>query len=244
MNEFAKNEYKSYITIDFSNISPKVVDIFENDSYDLDFFFNQISLFFKTRLFYRESLVIFDEVQIYPKARQLIKHLVADGRYDYVETGSLISLRKNVENIVIPSEEEHLLMYPMDFEEFLWAMGDDVTIDMIKDNFFESKPLGEAVHRRIMKDFRQYIIVGGMPQAVQAYIDSKDFGKVDAIKKNILTLYRNDVTKFAKGYESKVLAVFDQIPSQLSKQEKRFNLSSLGKSSRYRTYEDSFIWLK
>lgn len=241
--EFAEKEYKSFLVINFSNINQSVRDIFENDFMDLELFFNKLSLLFGVTLYRRESLVIFDEVQRYPKARELIKFLVADGRYDYIETGSLISIKHNIKDIVIPSEEEHLMLYPFDFEEFLWALGDDITIPFVKDCFEKRKPLGDAIHRKVMNSFRQYILVGGMPQAVAEYVASKDFAKVDRMKKIILELYRQDITRFAEGYESKVQAIFDEIPSQLTKKEKKFSITSLGKDSKMRTYEDAFMWL-
>ncbi len=182
-------------------------------------------------------------MQRYPEARQLIKYLVADGRYDYLETGSLISLRMNVEDIVIPSEEEHVEMFPMDFEEFLWAMGDETTVPYLRDCYENLRPLGPALHRRVMNDFRQYMLVGGMPQAVQAYVETKSFEEADRIKKRILTLYREDITRFAKGYEAKVLAVFDEMPSQLAKAEKKYKLSDIRKGARFRDYENAFMWL-
>ena len=241
--EFAKNEYKSYILINFSKVSDTVKDIFRNDLMDLNLFFNKLSFTFGVRLFNRESLIIFDEVQLFPRAREAIKFLVEDGRYDFIETGSLISLKQNIDDIVIPSEEEHISLNPLDFEEFLWAMGDTVTVPLLKEFFDKLRPLGDAAHRRIMNLYRQYMLVGGMPQAVVEYVETKDFAKVDNIKKTILRLYRQDITRFAKGYESKVLAVFDEIPSQLSKKEKKFSVSSLGKDAKSRTYEDAFMWL-
>lgn len=241
--EFGKNEYKSYLIIDFGNISKEIIDLFENESTNLDLFFIKLSAFYGVQLFKRESLIIFDEVQQFSKARQLIKYLVKDGRYDYIETGSLLSLKRNTENIILPSEEKHIQMYPLDFEEFLWALGDTTTIPLIKICFDEKKPLGQALHRKIMNDFRQYILVGGMPQAVNEYVATKDFANVDEIKRDILNLYRNDISKFAKGYENKVISIFDEIPSQLSRKEKKYKLSSISKEARYREYEDSFMWL-
>ena len=241
--EFGKNEYKSYIIIDFGNIAKEIIDVFENESTNLDLFFLKLSAFYGVQLFQRESLIIFDEIQQYPKARQLIKYLVKDGRYDYIETGSLLSLKRNTENIILPSEEKHLQMYPLDFEEFLWALGDKGTMSLIKLCFEEKKPLGQALHRKIMNDFRQYVLVGGMPQSVNEYIETKDFSKVDEIKRDILTLYRNDIAKFAKGYENKVISIFDEIPSQLSRKEKKYKLSSISKEARYREYKDAFMWL-
>lgn len=241
--EFAKNEYKSYILVDFGNVPNDVLHLFAQESSDLDLFFAKLSAFYGIKLFKRDSLIVFDEVQQFPRARQLIKYLVADGRYDYLETGSLIRLKKNVQDIIIPSEEEHIEMFPMDFEEFLWAMGDTVTVPLIKACFESKKPLGQALHRKIMNDFRQYVLVGGMPQSVAAYLNGKDFEASDMAKRRILKLYHDDVSKFAEGYEDKVFALFDGIPAQLSKKEKKYKLSSLGKKARFRSYEDSFIWL-
>ncbi len=240
---FAKQEYKSHILIDFGNAPRDILDLFENDSADLDLFFAKLSAFYGIILHKRESLIVFDEVQQFPRARQLIKYLVADGRYDYLETGSLIRLKKNTGNIIIPSEEEHIELFPLDFEEFLWAMGDEATVPLICRCFEARKPLGQALHRKIMNDFRQYVLVGGMPQSVLAYLNGKDFQASDEAKRRILQLYWDDVSKFAAGYEEKVYAVFDGIPGQLSKKEKKYRLSSISKNARFRAYEDSFIWL-
>ena len=241
--EFAKAEYKSYILIDFGKAPKDVLDLFVNDTSDFDLFFAKLAAFYSTALHKRESLIIFDEVQQYPRARQLIKYLVADGRFDYLETGSLIRLKKNVQDIIIPSEEEHIEMFPLDFEEFLWALGDEATYPLIRQCFEKKVPLGAALHRKVMNDFRQYILVGGMPQSVLAYLDGKNFEASDVAKRRILKLYRDDVVKFAEGYEDKVFAIFDGIPGQLSQKEKKYRLSSLGKQARFRTFEDSFIWL-
>ena len=240
---FAKNEYKSYVFIDFSRVSGEILDVFEHDIMDLNTFFYKLSIFYGVKLFERDTLFVFDEVQLYPKARQLIKHLVADGRYDFLETGSLITLKRNVQNIVIPSEEEHLEMFPLDFEEFLWAMGDDMTYDYVRNCYNNRVALGDAIHRKTMNLFKQYMLVGGMPQSVLKYIANKEFEECDRVKRQILELYRSDVTKFAAGYESKVLDIFDGIPSQLSKHEKRFVLSSIDKEARFREYQDAFMWL-
>lgn len=241
--QFAQTEYKSYLLIDFGNVSNEILDLFQNESSDLDLFFAKLSAFYGVTLHRRESVVIFDEVQQFPRARQLIKYLVADGRYDYIETGSLIRLRKNVQDIIIPSEEEHAELFPLDFEEFLWAMGDEATVPLIRQCFETRVPLGASLHRKIMNDFRQYILVGGMPQAVLAYLGEKNFEAADTVKRRILHLYHEDISKFAAGYEEKVYAVFDGIPGQLSKKEKRYRLSSISPSARFRSYEDSFIWL-
>ncbi len=241
--EFAKNEYKSNIIIDFGNVAPSVIEIFEQDSHNLDLFFMKISAFYQVPLFERESVIVFDEVQRFPQARQLIKYLIEDGRYDYIETGSLLSLKRNVEDIILPSEEKHLNIFPLDFEEFLWALGDTTTMPLIKHCFEEKKPLGKMLHRKILNDFRQYILVGGMPQAVNMFIENKDFSAVDDVKRGILTLYRNDVSKFARGYENKVIGIFDQIPGQLAKKDKKYRLSSISKKARMREYDDAFLWL-
>ena len=243
VGQFARNEYDSHIIIDFGNVSQDILDLFENDSTDMNLFFAKLSAYYSVRLHERRSIIVFDEVQQYPRARQFIKYLVADGRYDYIETGSLIRLRKNINDIIIPSEEECLQMFPMDFEEFLWAMRDEVTMPLIKKCFDEKKPLGQALHRKVMNDFREYVLVGGMPQSVIAYLENKDFGASDRQKRKILKLYRDDIARFAPGYEDKVYAVFDGIPAQLSKKEKKYRLSALGEHARFRSYEDSFVWL-
>jgi predicted AAA+ superfamily ATPase len=240
---FGKKEYRSYLLIDFAHLPEEVRNIFEHDIADFDMFFHKLSAYYRKILYNRDSLIIFDEVQRYPQARELIKYLVQDGRYDYLETGSLISLKVNIENIVIPSEEEHIEMFPMDFEEFLWALGDETTVPYLQDCFEKMQPLGQAMHRRVMNDFRQYILTGGMPQVVDIYRKTKSFEDADRIKKRILTLYRQDITKFARGYEAKVLAVFDELPSQLSKTEKKYKLSEISKGARFRDYENAFMWL-
>ena len=243
VKHFAEQEYKSHIIIDFGNAPQEILDLFTYDSSDLDLFFAKLSAFYATILYKRQSLIIFDEVQQFPRARQLIKYLVADGRYDYIETGSLIRLKKNTADIIIPSEEEHLEMFPLDFEEFLWALNDETTMPLIRQYFSKKQPLGQALHRKIMNDFRQYVLVGGMPQAVLAYGKEKNFAAADEAKRRILHLYRADISKFASGYAEKVYAVFDGIPGQLSKKEKKYTLAAIDKNARFRTYEDSFIWL-
>ena len=241
---FGKNEYKSMVMIDFANVHENVIQTFESDKQDLDLFFSKLSLLYQTTLYERESLIVFDEVQQYPKARQFIKYLVADGRYDYIETGSLLSIQKNIKDIVIPSEEEHIEMYPLDFEEFLWAIGDDVTIPFMTRCYEKLEPVGQAMHSTIMNRFRQYLLVGGMPQAVEEYQKSKNFAEVDRIKRSILNLYREDIAKFADEDASKVKAIFDAIPSQLSKVEKKFILAAADKNARFHTYIDALRWLK
>ena len=241
--EFAKKEYKSYILIDFNRENNEIKELFENYLNNLDAFFLYLSGYYNVKLHKRKSLIIFDEVQMYPRARAAIKYLVEDGRFDYLETGSLMSIKKNVENIVIPSEEHHLKMYPLDFEEFLWATGNETLMPVIRNCFEKKLPLGQALHRKAMDYFRQYMIVGGMPQAVQEFITSRDFNKVDLVKRDILTLYRADISKHAIGYETKVRSIFDDIPAQLQKHDKKFKLSSLKKEARFRDYEDALFWL-
>jgi len=241
--EFAKKEYDSYIVIDFNSISKDVTNLFEQYLNDLDTFFMYLSGYYNVKLHERKSIIVFDEVQLFSRARAAIKYLVADGRFDYLETGSLISIKRNVKDIVIPSEERHIQMNPMDFEEFLWALGNDTLMDIIQTCFDKQLPMGQMMHRKAMDYFRQYMIVGGMPQAVKEYVETKDFDAVDAIKRDILHLYRNDIVKYAEGYERKVESIFDEIPAQLQKHEKTFRLSSISKEARFREYEDAMFWL-
>ena len=240
---FARAEYKSYIMIDFNNTPDEVKELFYTYPNDLDNFFMYLSAFYNVKLYKHNSLIIFDEVQMFPRARAAIKYLVADGRYDYMETGSLLSIKRNVQDIVIPSEERHIRMYPMDFEEFLWAVGNQTMMPFIAACFEKKQPMGQALHRKAMDYFRQYMIVGGMPQAVAEYSESRDFDRVDRIKRDILTLYRADVSKYAEGYERKVESIFDEIPAQLSRHEKKFRLASISREARLREYEDAFAWL-
>ena len=243
VENFAKQKYKNYIIIDFNRVNKEVTDLFENYLNDLDLFFMYLSNYYNVKLYERDTLIIFDEVQLFPRARAAIKYLVADGRYDYIETGSLMSIKKNVKDIVIPSEERHIQMYPLDFEEFLLALGNDTLMDFIKVCFEKRKPLGTALHRKAMDYFRQYMIVGGMPQAVEMYVQTRDFERVDRVKRDILELYRADIVKHAQGYEMKVEQIFEDIPSQLQKHDKKFKLSSLKKEARFREYEDAIFWL-
>ena len=243
VEEFARREYKNYILVDFNRVNREVTDLFINYLNDLDTFFLYLSSFYNVKLQERETLIIFDEVQLFPRARAAIKYLVADGRYDYIETGSLMSIKKNVRDIVIPSEERHMKMYPLDFEEFLWALSNETLMNLVKICFKEKKPLGQALHRKAMDYFRQYLIVGGMPQAIKTYADTRDFDKVDRIKRDILELYRADIVKHAEGYEMKVEQIFENIPAQLQKHDRKFRLSSLKKEARFREYEDAIFWL-
>lgn len=249
VEEFAKNEYDSYLLIDFSRVNPKVIEFFDLYLDDLDMLFTSLELYGKKKLIPRKnptdeasSLIIFDEIQFCPRARSAIKHLVADHRFDYIETGSLISIKKNVKDIMLPSEEHAIEMYPMDFEEFLWAMGDEMMMPFIKMQFEKRKPM-EAFHRRALDYFRQYMIVGGMPQAVQTYVDTRDFDKVDERKRDILSIYRNDIRKYADNQETKVAAIFEELPGQLQKHEKKFRLADLQSHARMRDYSEAFCWL-
>ncbi len=243
VEEFAKTEYKSYILVDFAHIGNAMKAVFDEYLNETPLFLMYLQNVAGVELYERNSLIIFDEVQKYPMARQAIKHLVADGRYDYIETGSLVSLNENTEDILLPSEERPLQMYPMDFEEFLWALGDKMTWPFIKDCFENHRALG-PMHRKAMTLFRQYLIVGGMPQAVAKFIETGNFQKVDTVKRDILSLYRKSIDKHVKGYTEKVKSVWDQIPGQLQRHEKKFRLSEIDENARYRSYESSFLWLK
>ena len=242
VEEFARNEYDSYIFIDFNKADKVVATWFDTLLDDLDTLLMNLQIHYGTRLTPGKSVIVFDEVQLCPRARAAIKYLVADGRFHYIETGSLVSIKKNVRNIVIPSEEEALPMYPMDFEEFLWALGNDMLMPYISQCYAKRQPLG-ALHRKAFEYFRTYMIVGGMPQAVQAFVQSKDFDQVDRVKRGILQVYANDISKYAAGMEHKVKSIFDQIPAQLQKHEKKFRLSALEPGAAYRDYDDAFFWL-
>ena len=241
VEEFAKNEYESYILIDFSRASKAVKELFEDMS-DLDYLFLQLQLQYKVDLHERRSLIIFDEVQQCPLARQAIKALVADHRYDYVETGSLISIKRNVKDILIPSEERKISMYPMDHEEFLWAVGDTTTIPLLKKVFDSGKPVGAQIHRKLMRDFRLYMLVGGMPQAVNEYIETNNFRKVDQIKRDILNLYEDDFKKIDPT--GKLSSLFDAIPAQLNKNASRYQVSSVLNGERAENILESIAELK
>lgn len=219
--EFARNEYKSYILIDFSKVSKEVSDLF-NDISDLNYLFIRLQFIYQIPLYERESVIIFDEVQLQPLARQAIKHLVKDHRYDYIETGSLISVRSRSCDILVPSEETKVDMYPMDYEEFRWTLGDTTTIPLLRTAFEKKMPLGDAVHRKLMRDFRLYMLVGGMPQAVSAYIRTNNFTAVDQAKRDIIALYEEDFGKIDDSGRAK--ALYDAIPSQLSRNAMRYQV--------------------
>ncbi|MBQ4438927.1 ATP-binding protein [bacterium] len=223
VEEFAKNEYKTYILIDFTNVSKKINALFEDIS-DLNFFFMHLQIETGVTLYERESAIIFDEVQLQPLARQAIKYLVKDGRYDYIETGSLLSIRKNVQNIVIPSEETRLTLYPMDFEEFYWALGNDTTFGILR-QFWERKHPLETSHRKLMRDLRLYMLVGGMPQAVDTYLKTNNLQAVDEKKREIIELYEDDFNKIDKT--GRAAQLFDAIPPQLTGNAGRYQISSV-----------------
>ncbi|MCR5082120.1 MAG: AAA family ATPase [Parasporobacterium sp.] len=241
--EFGKNEYKSYILIDFNKASKKIRDIFDNLN-ELDIFFQTISLEYNTRLYNRESLIIFDEIQKYPKAREAIKYLVADGRYDYIETGSLISIRESVEGITIPSEERKIKMYPVDFEEFMVYMGEELLVEYIRECYQKKKPLDQSQHKKAMHLFKEYILVGGMPQSLVAFKNNaRDFYAADVEKRDILNLYRDDIRKAARRYNSKVSAIFENIPGYLSTHEKKIVLSEIEPGASFDRYAEPLFWL-
>lgn len=221
--EFARNEYTSYILIDFSKVSKAVADLFDDVS-DLNYLFLRLQFIFNVQLHERSSVIVFDEVQLQPKARQAIKHLVKDRRYDYIETGSLISVRSKSRDILIPSEETKINLYPMDFEEFRWALGDDATVPLLRAAFEKKMSLGDAVHRKLMRDFRLYMLVGGMPQAVVAYIETNNFTEVDTVKRDIIALYEEDFGKIDSSGRAK--ALYDAIPAQLSRNASRYKVST------------------
>ncbi len=229
VEEFVKKEYKSYIIIDFYRASKATKALFEDLS-DLDYIFLQLQLTYKTSLERRSSCIVFDEVQLCPKARGAIKALVKDGRYDYIETGSLISIRKNVKDILIPSEEKKIRMYPMDWEEFRWALSDEVTVPLLKKAYEEKRVLGDAVTRKLMRDYRLYMLVGGMPQAVETYIETNDLSKVDSVKREIISLYEDDFRKIDPT--GRLSSLFNAIPSQLMGNASRYQVSSVLPSSR------------
>lgn len=227
--EFAKNEYESYILIDFTSAPKTVINLFDDIS-DINYIFLQLQLIYKKDLHERKSLIIFDEVQFCPKARQAIKHLVKDHRYDYLETGSLISIKKNVKNILIPSEEKTIEMFPMDYEEFKWALEDYTTIPLLKKCFENRTSLGDEINRKLIRDFRLYMLIGGMPKVVSTYIQTNNMRLVDEEKRNILRLYEEDFKKIDPSGKASML--FKSIPAQLEKNTSRYNVSAVLKNQR------------
>ena len=243
VEEFAKREYAHHLVIDFSKASEELKDLFLQYRADLDVFFMYLQAYAGVTLPRRESVVVFDEVQRFPPAREFIKQLVADGRYDYIETGSLISIRRNVEGIVIPSEERAIRLNPLGFDEFLDAIGESQLSSVINESYEALVPLPDALHRKAMRLFREYMLVGGMPQVVQEYLDSSDFEAVDRAKRDILALYDNDIAKFGGADAMRIRRVFSMLPGQLAKHDKKFTLASLDKNARSREYADAFFWL-
>ena len=230
VEEFARNEYDDYMILDFAKEGKDIKNNFTENMDDLDTFFRNLFLLKGRSLEGERCVIIFDEVQLFPQARQAIKYLVADGRYEYMETGSLISIRKNVTNILIPSEEYRIKMYPMDFEEYLWATGDNVTFEAMQSAFQHRKPLGDAIHRKIMQKFRTYMVVGGMPQAVNAFVEGKTFAQIDFIKRNILSLYEEDLAKYDTENREKASVIFKTIPEQLENKNSHFRFSLIDKN--------------
>lgn len=243
VEEFAKREYDDYMILDFAKENKDIKNNFIENIDDMDTFFRNLFLLKGRSLKGKRCVLIFDEVQLFPLARQAIKYLVADGRYEYIETGSLISIRKNVKDILIPSEEYRIKMYPMDFEEYLWAIGDDVTYTAIKNAFEKRKALGDAVHRKIMKVFRTYMAVGGMPQAVDAYVNGKTFAQIDFVKRNILQLYEEDLVKYDTDNREKASVIYKTIPEQLENKNSHFKFSLVDKNARYQNYVDAVSFI-
>ena len=236
--EFARNEYESYILIDFSNTSKEIIDIFEDIS-KLDRFFLRLQLEMGVQLYERKSVIIFDEIQLFPKARQAIKHLVKDGRYDYIETGSLISIKKNVKDILIPSEEHKIYVYPMDYEEFMWATNGSPEVLNIA--YKSNVELGNAINRSAMRDFRIYMAVGGMPQAVERYIDTNSFEAVDKVKREILELYYDDLKKIDGS--GRITDMYKSVPCQLAAKKKHYVISTATGKQKTRKDEERLFEL-
>lgn len=243
VEEFARNEYDSYLLINFGKVGKSVKDLFD-DLTDIPLLLQKLSSLMRVRLYERRSLIIFDEVQKFPRARESIKFLVEDGRYDYIETGSLISIHENVKNIIIPSEEEPICMYPMDFEEFCWALGDETTVPLIREHFEKKTPLGADLHKSVLNQFRKYILVGGMPKAVETYALTSDFNKVEEVKRLILDLYREDISKKSKRNKLRTMKLFEAIPSELSKHDKKVEVARIEKNGRISNYDEPIYWLE
>ena len=243
VEEFAKHEYAHHLIIDFANTTKAIKELFEEKIVNLDEFFMMLEVRTGVELVRGETLIVFDEVQRFPRAREAIKYLVADGRFHYIETGSLISIKKNVEGIVIPSEELKIQMYPMDFEEFLWAIGKATTFGLVEKCFMERRPLSNTDHRMMMEYFRQYLVVGGMPQAVAAFAEEHRLEQVEFAKKLILDLYYEDIGKYAGRLKNKVRAIWRAIPGELSLQDKRFSPGAVDRGVRMRELDAPFDWL-
>lgn len=244
VEQFARNEYEKHILIDFSRAAKELLDVFRSHKDDIDTLLRMIQLYFDVELPLRRSVIIFDEVQRFPVARELIKHLVADGRFDYIETGSLISIKKNVEDIVIPSEEDRVTLRPLDFEEYLWATGNRLLSQEIRRCREGLEPLPNPLHDKATRLFNEYMIVGGMPQSVSAFAEDATFSSCERAKRRILRLYLDDIEKFGGRDARNALSIFEEVPGQLSAGSKRFQFSTLRKGSRYRDYESALRWLE
>ncbi len=243
VSEFAHKEYEACLIIDFSEVSDDIKELLLRYRSDIDSFFMYLAAYTGKSLPKRQSVIVFDEVQRFPAAREFIKQLVADGRYDYIETGSLISIKKNVEGIVIPSEERAMTLHPLDFEEFLWACEEQPLVQAIRSSYENLQPLPTPLHRKAERLFREYMLVGGMPQAVGEYLAKHDFGAVDVVKRDILNLYDFDIERFGGTDATRIRRVFRTLPGQLAKHDKRYRLAALDKNARSREYADSFFWL-
>ena len=242
--EFARHEYDAYLLINFSYAEEDIRSLFDNYLRDLDTFFQKLLNAYEVSLPPRRSLIIFDEVQLCPRAREAIKALVADGRYDYLETGSLVSLRENRNHILLPSEEESITLLPMDFEEFAMAMGKQSLYENLRGNSSSTEPLGNILHRQAMDLLREYMIVGGMPQVVADYLENRQLLQADARKRQILKLYRDDIAGHARRYSLKTRQLFDDLPAQLSTHDRRFRPGALQKNAKTRSYDDALFWLE
>ena len=247
LRQFMANEYKSHIYIDFASNAKTTKDAKRafTEAVDIADLIFRLELIFAVKLLPGESCIVFDEVQLFPDARGTIKSLVEYGRFHYIESGSLVGIKENVKDILIPSEEHKMKMYPLDFEEFLDALGETLLKEHVRSCFNDRKPLAKEIHDKAMRLWRTYMVVGGMPQSVEAYLSSNEnrFEASETAKREILSLYDSDIGKYAKGYASKVRAIFRMMPSALSRREKRFNLADLGSNSRMRRYENAFLWL-
>lgn len=240
--KLGREEYRSYILVRFDQTEDSINRLFTDSLRDLDMLFNTLQFAYNTRLYRRESLIILDEIQLFPQARQALKTLLEDGRYDYLETGSLATITKKSKNILIPSEEYSLDVLPMDYEEYLWANDNDMVIPTLREHLTSLKPMG-GLHQYIMKSYREYMLVGGMPQVVSAFTESKDFEKVDFAKEQIINLYKQDMNDQEEENPEYVTSFFDRIPSELSKHDKRYVLTHLGPNARIRDYKGPIKWL-
>ncbi|MBQ6134079.1 MAG: ATP-binding protein [Lachnospiraceae bacterium] len=240
--KLGREEYRSYIMVRFDQTDESINRLFTDSLRDLDMLFTTLQFAYNTRLYQRESLIILDEIQLFPEARQALKTLLEDGKYDYIETGSLATITKKSKDILIPSEEYPLDVLPMDYEEYMWANGNDMIVPTLREHLSSLKPMG-SLHQHIMKSYREYMLVGGMPQAVTAFVESKDFEKVDFAKTQILNLYKQDMSDQEEENSEYVTSFFDRIPSELSKHDKRYVLTHLNPNARIRDYKDPIKWL-